>query len=182
MGVGLVGTAAVVAGCTPKGLDRRPRPGATVSPAAVDPDVALAATVLAEEQALLDRVVATVERHPDLETTLSLARSAHQAHVDLLKDAVPDDVRIPASTPSPSTSPSNSASPSVAPSPSPPAVPARVPVALRAVAAAEDRLALVGRRSSFAAQSGAFARVLASMAAAAAQQSAALAVAAKAPR
>ena len=173
MGVGLVGTAAVVAGCTPKGLDRRPRPGATVSPAAVDPDVALAATVLAEEQALLDRVIATVERHPDLETTLSLARSAHQAHVDLLKDAVPDDVRIPASSPSPSTSPSTSASPSVAPPSSPPSVPTRVPVALRAVVAAEDRLALVGRRSSFAAQS---------MAAAAAQQAAALAVAARAPR
>ncbi len=179
MGLGLVGTAAVVAGCTPKGIDRRPRPGATVSPAPrvnprVDPDVALAATVLAEEQALLDRVVATVARHPELEATLSLARSAHQAHVDLLKDAVPHDARIPRASPS--------ASPSVAPSPSTPAVPARTTVALRAVAVAEDRLALVGRRSSFAAESGAFARVLASMAAAAAQQAAARTVAAKAPR
>jgi len=39
----------------------------------------------------------------------------------------------------------------------------------------EDRLSLVGRRSAFAAQSGAFARVLASMSASAAQHAVALA-------
>ena len=42
--------------------------------------------------------------------------------------------------------------------------------ALAAVARAEDELTLTGKRSAFAAESGAFARVLASMAAAAAQQ------------
>ena len=182
VGAGVAGTVAVVAGCTPTGIDRRPKPGATVSrKPGVDPDVALAATVLADEKALLDRVVATIERHPDLETTLALARSAHQAHIDLLEDAVPDDVRVP---PTDATSPagSPSVSPSVSPSPSTPRVPARVPVALSALATAEDGLALVGRRSAFAAQSGAFARVLASMAASAAQQAATLTAAAGASR
>jgi hypothetical protein len=55
-------------------------------------------------------------------------------------------------------------------------------VALSALASAEDGLALVGRRSAFAAQSGAFARVLASMAASAAQQAATLTAAAGASR
>jgi hypothetical protein len=182
--VGLVGTATVVTatvvtGCTPHGIDRRPKPDAVTTGRAprVDPDVALAATVLADEQALLDQVLATLERHPGLEAALAGARSAHQAHVELLKDAVPDDARTPETDPgSPTVSPS--VSPSVGASPSVPRVPARVPVALGAVARAEDRLALVGRRSSFAAQSGAFARVLASMAAAAAQQATTLATAA----
>jgi hypothetical protein len=48
-----------------------------------------------------------------------------------------------------------------------PSDPAR---ALRAIARREDELALVDKRSAFAAESGAFARVLASMAASAAQQ------------
>lgn len=172
VGVGLAGAAAVVTGCTPTGIDRRPKPEATVSRApGVDPDVALAATVLAHEQAVLALVLAILEQHPDLEPTLSTARSAHRAHVDLLQDAVPDDVRVPATgATSPGVSPS--VSPTVTPAPR---VPARLPVAIRAVATAEDRLALVDRRSSFAAESGAFARVLASMAAAAAQQAAALA-------
>ena len=45
---------------------------------------------------------------------------------------------------------------------------------LAALADAEDRLALVGRRSAFAAQSGVFARVLAGMSASAAQHAVAL--------
>ncbi len=181
LGAGLAGAGVVLVACTPSGIDRRPKAGATAgtSPrvrAGVDPDVALAATVLADEQALLDRVDATIARHPDLEATLASARTAHQAHVDLLQDAVPDDARVQADGAGPSVSPS--VSPSVAASPTTPRVPARAPVALRAVATAEDRLALVGRRSAFAAESGAFARVLASMAAAAAQQAVTLAAAA----
>jgi len=43
-------------------------------------------------------------------------------------------------------------------------------VALAELARAEEELSLLDKRSAFAAQSGAFARVLASMAAAAAQQ------------
>lgn len=179
-GIGLSGAGALLAGCTPKGIDRRPKPGAAARRSAqvragVDPDVALAAAVLADEQALLDRVVATVERHPRLGPMLASARSAHQAHVDLLQEAVPDDARVAASDAS-SPGVSSSVSPSVSPSPT--KVPVRAAVALRAVAAAEDRLALVGRRSSFAAESGAFARVLGSMAAAAAQQATIVAAAA----
>lgn len=169
--------AVVVTGCTPSGIDRRSRKGAVAAPTTpdTDPDVALAATVLADEQAMLDRIAATVARHPGLDGRLAAARAAHQAHVDLLTKAVPKEARV-----SPSASPSQDAAPSVSPSVSPsptgtPAVPARPPRALAVLADQEDRLSLVGRRSAFAAQSGAFARVLASMSASAAQHAVALA-------
>ncbi len=165
--------ALAVTGCTPRGIDARPgpTPAVTRSPD-TDPDVTLAATVLADEQAMLDRVLATVRRHPRLGTTLAAARTAHTAHVDLLTAAVPRDGvplgdarrrhrrrhrrRLPGRT----------------------RVPGRAAAALAALAREEDRLSLLGRRSAFAAESGAFARVLASMAAAAAQQARALADAA----
>jgi hypothetical protein len=175
-GAAAVGAVAVT-GCTPSGIDRRSRQSAVAAPSTpdTDPDVALAATVLADEQAMLDRIAATVARHPGLAGRLAAARAAHQAHVDLLTKAVPKEARV-----SPSASPSQDAAPSVSPSvpPSPtaaPAVPARPPRALAVLADQEDRLSLVGRRSAFAAQSGAFARVLASMSASAAQHAVALA-------
>ena len=100
--------ALAVTGCTPRGIDARPgpTPAVTRSPD-TDPDVTLAATVLADEQAMLDRVLATVRRHPRLGTTLAAARTAHTAHVDLLTAAVPRDA-TPSSTPSstPSQAPS----------------------------------------------------------------------------
>ena len=171
--------AAVVTGCTPSGVDRRPRPTPARS-AAADPDVALAAAALAVEQRMLDLVTATQKRHPALATVLSGALAAHRAHVDLLSDAVPDRPSASAS-PSTSPSPSGSVSPSVSPSVAPPPqrVPARPAAALSALSRAEDRVGLAGRRHAFAAQSGAFARVLASIAAAAAQQSVVLASAAR---
>ncbi len=159
--------AAVVTGCTPCGVDRRPRPTPARS-ADADPDVALAASALAVEQRMLDLVTATQKRHPALATVLSGALAAHRAHVALLSDAVPDR---------PSASASPSVSPSVAPHPQ--RVPARPAAALSALSRAEDRVGLAGRRHAFAAQSGAFARVLASIAAAAAQQSVVLAGAAR---
>ncbi len=167
--------AAVVTGCTPSVVDRRPRPTPARS-ADADPDVALAAAALADEQRMLDLVTATQERHPTLATVLSGARAAHRAHVDLLADAVPDRPSTSAS-PSGSPSASPSVSPSVAPPPQP--VPSRPAAALSALSRAEDRVGLAGRRHAFAAQSGAFARVLASIAAAAAQQSVVLANAAR---
>ena len=177
-------TAVVVSGCTPRGIDRRPRARASAptSPR-TDPDVALAAAVLTDEQDMLDRVLATLRRHPRLEPLLAGARAAHQAHVDLLTDAVPERARS-SSVPSPSDGTSPSVSPSVSPPVAPsagasPRVPARAPAALAALADQEDRLALLGRRSAFTAESGAFARVLASMAAAASQQSVTLAAAAQ---
>ena len=173
LGVVTAGSAAALVGCTPSGIDRRPRKNASAAPTPdADPDVALAATVLADEQAMLDLIAATIARHPALEARLATARDAHQAHVDLLTKAVPKDARV-----SPGASPSADTSPSVSPSASPtgsPTVPARRPRAVAALADAEDRLALVGRRSAFAAQSGVFARVLAGMSASAAQHAVAL--------
>jgi hypothetical protein len=168
LGVVTAGGAAALTGCTPSGVDRRPRKNASAAPTPdADPDVALAATVLADEQAMLDLITATVERHPALEARLATARDAHQAHVDLLTKAVPKDARVsPGASASADTSPS--VSPSVSPT-GPPTVPARRPRAVATLADAEDRLALVGRRSAFAAQSGVFARVLAGMSASAAQ-------------
>ena len=92
LGVVTAGSAAALAGCTPSGIDRRPRKNASAAPTPdADPDVALAATVLADEQAMLDLIAATVARHPALEARLATARDAHQAHVDLLTKAVPKD-------------------------------------------------------------------------------------------
>jgi hypothetical protein len=134
--------------------------------------VLLAATVLAEERALLARLRATARRHPTLAADLAGARATHRAHVRLLATAVPKE------TPSPAPSAAATASPSPTPH-GPPAVPPKAGAALAALARAEQRLSQVGRRSAFAAESGAFARVLASMAAAATQQSTQLAAAAR---
>jgi hypothetical protein len=156
--------ALTLTGCTPRGIDARPGPTPAVRRSTdTDPDVTLAATVLADEQGMLDRVLATVRRHPHLGTTLAAARTAHTAHVDLLTEAVPQQAS-PAATPSATA----------APAPVTTRVPARASAALAVLAREEDRLSLLGRRSAFAAQSGAFARVLASMAAASAQQARAL--------
>jgi hypothetical protein len=192
---GLAGTvAAATAGCTPAEVDRRPSPGATTQRGGrADPDVALAATVLRHEQAMLDAVLATARMHPALGATLAGARAAHRAHVQLLTEAVPGErgsggAGAAAASPSPSGADERAPSPSGTPAGSPSGVPTTtaeavppVPVhgdaALASLAGAEQRLSLTARRSSFAAESGAFARVLASMAAAAAQQGVHLAAA-----
>lgn len=180
IGLAVAGVA-VVSGCTPSGVDRRakPTPTQTQTPDE-DPDVALAATVLTGEQAMLDRVLATVRHHPGLGPVLSGAETAHRAHVRLLTDAVPDDARP---SPTPSVGASGTGAPSATPAATPTTAP-RTPVpahpgpALALLAGEEDHLSLVDKRSAFAAESGAFARVLASMAAAAAQQAVALNLAA----
>lgn len=161
-------TAAVAAGCT--GEDSGP--GTTAAPrrsGPPSPDVALAAAVLVDEQAMLDRVLATARRYPRLAGTLAEARTAHRAHVALLTRAVPEDDRPG----SPSASPSVPAAPRRRP-----VVPADPGAALAVLATAESRLTAVDQRSALAAESGPFARVLASMAAAAAQQAFALMAAA----
>ncbi len=176
----------VLTGCSVLDADRRAgsrsTSGTTPPPTrrpGTDPDVALAATVLQRERAMLERIHATVRRHPTLKAPLAGARSAHRAHIRLLAGAVPDQAPSPST--SPSTSPSASGSRTgTTQQPDPGhAVPGKAGPALGALARAEDRLSLVGRRSAFAARSGAFARVLASMAAAAAQQSSGLADAAR---
>jgi hypothetical protein len=168
----LLGTLAVgTAACTPYSLDDERDPGRQAAPAEqpkADPDVSLAATVLAAEQALIDRVDATLDAHPRLARLLAGTRATHAAHVDLLAAAAPDSP-----VPSSSSSPSPAASATSGPEPAP-RVPRDAAQALRALARHEDELSLEDKRSAFTAQSGSFARVLASMAASAAQQSAVL--------
>lgn len=171
--------AAATAACTPYTVEQPTVPAPTRRPRGVDPDVALAATVLADEQRMVELIDATVQEHPRLRDALAQAREVHRAHVELLNDAVPGGATAAVSpAASPSVSPDVTVSPeespegstSESPGASSSAVPRRRRDALAALVDAEDALALLDKRSAFAAQSGAFARVLASMAAAAAQQ------------
>jgi hypothetical protein len=171
LGAVALGTAA----CTPYNLGedqrRTDEPSAappTEAPRA-DPDVALAAAVLAAEQDLVARIDASVAAHPRLRRVLAATREVHAAHVDLLADAAPDG---PVPSPAPAAPDSSSPSPADGQVPGPvPDDPAR---ALLALARHEDALSLTDKRSAFTAESGGFARVLAAMAAAAAQQAAVL--------
>jgi hypothetical protein len=129
--------------------------------------VLLAATVLGQEQDLLDTVVATGRRHRELRDLLTATRATHEKHVQLLRDAVPGHADHAAG---PTASPTAGASPA----PESSTVPHDPRKALRALSRQEDQLSLANKRGAFAAESGAFARVLGSMAAAAAQQSVAL--------
>ncbi|HET7386612.1 MAG TPA: hypothetical protein VFJ19_08130 [Nocardioidaceae bacterium] len=182
-----VGVTALTAGCKLHGIDirsdRTPHPTPSPTPD-LAPDVLVAATVLDHEQAVLDRIDATVAAHPRLVDRLASARAGHRAHVQLLTKAVPTPARpgaSPSASPSPSPTsiltPPLSATPSASPSAyaSPTAVPHDPHKALRSLGRLEEQLAMDDKRSAFAAQSGSFARVLASMGAAAAQQSAVLA-------
>lgn len=159
-----------VAGCTPERQQPRARRQEPVEPQ-VDPDVAVAAEALADQRAMVELIEATQRRHRGLGELLAPALATHQAHVAMLKDAVPDDVPV-----SPSGSPSASASPSASGSPQPgPHVPGDQARALARVVRAEQELRTSTKRLAFKAESGAFARVLGSMTAAAAQQAVLLA-------
>lgn len=160
----------VVAGCTPERQQPRARRQEPVEPQ-VDPDVAVAAEALADQRAMVELIEATQRRHRGLRELLAPALATHQAHVAMLKDAVQDDVPV-----SPSGSPSASASPSASGSPQPgPRVPGDQARALARVVRAEQELRTSTKRLAFKAESGAFARVLGSMTAAAAQQAVLLA-------
>jgi hypothetical protein len=165
----LVGAAACSPNASNAPARRRARANRPAEPQ-VDPDVLLAATVLADEQRLLDLVDATLARFPGLTDVLTGPRDAHAAHVELLEEAAPDE-------PLPSASPTDPVAPADPSAAAPdtdagaePEVPRDRRRALLELARSEDDLALVDKRSAFAAESGAFARVLASMAASAAQQ------------
>jgi hypothetical protein len=170
----VAGSFAGAAACSPNASNAPARRRAGASRPAepqVDPDVLLAATVLADEQRLLDLVDATLARYPGLTDVLTVAGAAHAAHVELLEEAAPDEP-LPSASP---TEPVEPADPSATSSSDPgagaePDVPRDRRRALLELARSEDDLALVDKRSAFAAESGAFARVLASMAASAAQQ------------
>ena len=173
------GAAGALAGCT-GGVDLRPKPGAaaaSVSPA-VDPDVTLAAQVLDAERGLLEQLHAAVTTHPQLASRLAATTGVHQQHVHLLRHAVPRSARAALASAPPSAGPTDagpstdaSGSPSAAGPSSPGEQGSAGPRAtLATLAAAEDTLSTTAKRAAFRARSGAFARVLASMAAAAAQQ------------
>ena len=118
---------------------------------------------------MLDRVLATVRRHPRLDGAVAGARAVHRRHVALLADAVPDSAASP-------SAPAD-ASPSV---PGHRSLDRRLgagPARTRAGRPGPGRGSALARRPAQRVRgpSGAFARVLASMAAATAQQATLLA-------
>lgn len=159
------GVAGSLVGCTPRGVKREEDPE-PVEPE-VDPDVAIATEALTAQQSMIALITATQARHRRLERRLAPLLAAHEAHAALLADAVPDQPDQPtptasATVPAPTETPGNRV----------PRDPAR---AVRALASAEQELVTATKQHAFKAQSGAFARVLGSMAAAAAQHTAILA-------
>lgn len=137
----------VVAGCSGAPEPLRPSAGAP------DPDLAITRQVGSTLVAQVDLITRTVERHPGLAGRLEPARAAHLEHLATLVDATPGDA--PTAT-------------------APVVVPARRRLALRAVADAEAGTSETLARLAFRARSGALARLVASMAASAAQHEQAL--------
>lgn len=182
---GAVGAAA--AGCTSgqgqPGVPRRRRTGP-----GIDPDVAVAAQSLEEQETVLALVEATLQRHRALTGVLAPVAATHRAHVAVLRRALPAGTRPSSPPPSPASSPPSSApssapsSPPSSPRSSPPSAGGRAPSvprapgqALRQVVVAEQDLRTSTKQHAETARGGAFARVLGSMAAAAAQQAVVLA-------
>jgi hypothetical protein len=160
--VALAGVAgAALGGCT-TGEAQRPatsRPEQVAAPA--DPDVTVAAEALSSQREIIELLAATGRRHRRLSAQLSPVTAVHQAHAGLLADAVPKSF-------------SASPTPAVGPAPAGRRVPRSRARALARVVEAEQELATVTKRQAFRAESGAFARILGSMAAAAAQNAAVL--------
>ncbi|CAN5266131.1 hypothetical protein BH18ACT9_BH18ACT9_10880 [soil metagenome] len=110
---------------------------------------------------MVEEIRATAAAHPALRRVIRPALVVHEQHVSLLASTVDT---TPEATPTPEQKA--------------PQKPRRTSVnrartaAIRALARREAQLSLLGRRSALAAESGDFARVLASMAAAASQQGA----------
>ncbi len=152
---GLIATTA--AGCSVE--NPVTRDDAPQAPAALAPDVSVATRALAEIRAVAVAVDATVTRFPATRTRLASLAALHRTHEASLSDAVP--ARATA-TPSPSSSPTAS--------PAPYAVPRNRDRALIALAAREQRLHDSLGSLALQAQSGDFARLLASMGAAVSQR------------
>ena len=124
--------------------DAEPGTREPASPAGLAPDVAVATQALTEIRAVREAVVATLARFPDTRSTIGPLVPMHRAHEATLVDAVPDRAR-----------------PSTAPTPY--AVPGRREKALAKIAAREQRLHDTLDGLALRAQSGQFARLLASM-------------------
>lgn len=159
VGAGLGLAALTVAGC--RGSDstdgtgtaapaQTPDPGSDSGPS-LAPDVAVATSALAQVRALRQAATGTLTRFPDSRATLAPLVALHQAHEAALVDAVPERAR-----------PSES--------PAPYRVPRRRARALTALAARERALHDTLGDLAVGAQSGRFARLLASMGAAVQQR------------
>ncbi|MDQ3616887.1 MAG: hypothetical protein M3393_09730 [Actinomycetota bacterium] len=163
-----LGTGTALTGCSvgpvrpptaPGERQEVPKPSAQL-----DPDIALAVAALTEERSALDALEATASRHRRLMARLSPVIETHRAHVSLLAKAAPDD---PSDAPSATPRRRSGAAPSFR-------VPREEEASRKELVTAEVALSTAQRRHAFAAESGAFARLLASMAAAAAQHAAEL--------
>ena len=146
-GAGIAGLAAT--GCSvdnPVSRDKSPQ-----APAALAPDVAVATRALAEITALRLAASRTVSRHPSTHSDLVALVRMHRAHEASLADAVPARARPSAS-------------------PAPYAVPRKRETALKRLAAKERRLHETLDTLALRAQSGDFARLLASMGTAVSQR------------
>ncbi len=140
---GTVGLATlVVSGCSvdnPASDDKSPR-----SVAALAPDVAVATQALAEIRAVRAAVSSTLSRHRPARPDLAPLVLMHRAHETTLVDAVPERAR-----------PKNDPAPYV--------VPRKRAVAMRKLESREQRLHDTLAGLALRAQSGDFARLLASM-------------------
>ena len=140
---GTVGVAALlVSGCSvenPTSDDKAPRAAAGLTP-----DVMVAIRALAEIRAVRAAVSSTVSRFPPSRPDLAPLLQMHRAHEASLVDAVPDRAR-PAARPAPYV------------------VPRKRAVAIRRLGSREQRLHDTLAALSLRAESGDFARLLASM-------------------
>ncbi len=139
-----------------------PTPDGSPPARAADPDVALARRVLRSERAMVRRLDAAVLAQPALREVLAEPRAIHRRHVTLLVEAVPGATDMPPSDPD-----GGGQSGQGAPS-------RRRRAAMQSLSRAESTQAETLGRGAFAARSGAFARVLGSMAASSAQQASVL--------
>lgn len=157
MTAGAVGVAGLlVSGCSvnnPISDDTSPE-----APTELAPDVAVATTALAEITVVRSAVHDTLTRFPATRAQLTPFVQMHQAHEVSLADAVPDQAKKGASKKGASAAPA------------PYVVPRQRNVALRRLLAREQRLHDTLDGLALRAQSGDFARLLASMGAAVSQQ------------
>lgn len=123
---------------------------------------------LADEQSTLDTIEATAARHRELAGILSPLIAAHSEHLRLLAEAVPA-ASDTASDTGASASPSPSASSPTEQGVRRYRVPREPQAALSRLSENEQDLSTSTKRHAFVAKSGPFARLLASMAASAAQ-------------
>ena len=131
----------VLAGCSNEPAKGSRKPAA---PAGLAPDVNVATKALAEIEAVRLAVGHTLKRFPEARGTLAPLMALHRTHEATLVDAVPERAR-PSSSPAPYR------------------VPRRQAKALASVAAREQRLHDTLDTLALRAQSGQFARLLASM-------------------